>query len=275
MLAQVYPVLFHIGAILIPAYGAMAALGVLLGLFLAQRTARIAGVNAGQVWNLCVVALFTALVAQRFLLVVINWSDLRRNPSWMLRLAMIHHPLLAAAGVLAGVGSALAYVRWQRMPMATTADALAAPLAMGLGFEQLGALLAGSGYGTEAGVRWAVTYTSPLAARWSGTPLGIPLHPVQAYAALAFLILSILLLAGLTARRQQGDVAGLGLLGAGVTIFITEFWRDPEGRGVTLWGALDGPQLAAVALVLAGGLVLLERRGARTKRDTKDEVAHG
>ena len=37
--------------------------------------------------------------------------------------------------------------------------------------------------------RWAVTYTSPLAARLSGTPLGIPLHPVQAYAGLAFLTL--------------------------------------------------------------------------------------
>ena len=50
----------------------MAALGVLLALFLAQRTARVAGVNPGQVWNLCVVSLFAALVAQRLLLVAIN-----------------------------------------------------------------------------------------------------------------------------------------------------------------------------------------------------------
>ncbi len=102
--ALVHPVLFHLGAILIPSYGAMAALGVLLALFLAQRTARIAGVNAGEVWNLCVLALFAALVAQRLLLVAINWSELRRHPAWMLGLAMIHHPLLAAAGALAGAG---------------------------------------------------------------------------------------------------------------------------------------------------------------------------
>ena len=127
MLALMYPVLLPIGSILIPAYGAMAALGVLLALFLAQRTARIAGVNAGQVWNLCVVALFAALAGQRLLLVLINWSDLRRHPSWMLGLAMIHHPLLAAAGALAGVGSAVVYARWQRLPLGMTADALAAP----------------------------------------------------------------------------------------------------------------------------------------------------
>jgi phosphatidylglycerol:prolipoprotein diacylglycerol transferase len=256
-----HPVLFHIGSILIPSYGASAAVGVLLALFLTQRTARIAGLNSGQVWNLCVVALFAALVGQRVLLVAINWSDLRRHPAWMLALAMIHHPLLAAAGALAGAGAAVLYARWQRLPLWATADALAAPLAVALAFEQLGALLGGSGYGTETAVRWAVTYTSPLAARWSGTPLGIPLHPVQAYAALAFLSLSILLLVGLPVRRQAGDVAGLGLMGTGVAVFITELWRDGEGRGMLLGGALDGPQAAAIALVLAGGLVLMERKG--------------
>ena len=256
-----HPVLFHLGSIVIPAYGALAALGVLLALFLAQRTARIAGVDTGHVWNLCIVALFAALLGQRLLLVALNWNDLLRHPSWVLGLGMVHHPLLGAAGALAGLGSAVLYARWKRLALGTTADALAAPLALGLAFEQLGALLAGSGYGTDATVRWAVTYTNPLAARWSGTPLGIPLHPVQAYAALAFLTLSILLLAVLPARRQQGDVAGLFLLGTGVSVFITELWRDPVGRGTMLSGTLDGPQTAAVLFVLAGGLILLERQG--------------
>lgn len=235
-------------------------MGVLLALFLAQRTARIAGLNAAQVWNLCVFALFAALVAQRLLLVLVNWTDLRRHPQWMLAISMIHHPLLMGAGALAGVGSAVFYALRQRMPLGDTADALAAPLALGLAFEQLGALLAGAGYGTETGVRWAVTYTDPMAARWSGTPLGIPLHPVQAYAALAFLTLSVLLLVWLPARRQQGDVAGLGLMGTGIAVFLTELCRDPEGRGALLGGALDWPQAAAVVLVLAGALMLRERK---------------
>jgi phosphatidylglycerol:prolipoprotein diacylglycerol transferase len=265
MLTLVHPVLFHLGAILIPSYGAIAALGVLLALFLAQRTARIAGVNAAAVWNLCVVSLFAALVGQRLLLLLMNWSDVRHHPSWMLDLAMIHHPLLGAAGALAGVTSAVVYGRWRGLPLWTTADVLAAPLALGLAFEQLGALLAGSDYGTEtteASVRWAVIYTNPLAARWSGTPLGIPLYPAQAYAALGFLTLSILLMVWLPARRQQGDVAGMGLLGMGVVVFITEIWRDPEGRGALFGGVLNGPQAAAVVLVLAGGLMLLERKNS-------------
>jgi phosphatidylglycerol:prolipoprotein diacylglycerol transferase len=283
MLTLVYPVLFHLGAILIPAYGASAAVGVLLALLLAQRTARVAGLNPGHIWNLCVVTLFAALVSSRLLLVLVNWSDLRLHPSWMLGLAMIHHPLLGAVGALAGVAAAVLFARWQKLPLGTTADVLAAPLALGLAFEQLGALLAGSGYGTEAAVRWAVVYTNPLAARWSGTPLGIALHPVQAYLALAFLTLSIFLLVWLPARRQQGDVAGLWLMGTGVAIYMTELWRDPEGRGTLLHGALDWPQVVSVVLVLAGALALLERKGPGQRgesrsgevQDMKNEVEHG
>jgi phosphatidylglycerol:prolipoprotein diacylglycerol transferase len=257
----VYPVLFHLGSIVIPSYGAMAAVGVLLALLMAQRTARIAGLDGRKVWNLCVVALAAALLCSRLLLVALNWSDLRLHPMWLLGLAMVHHPLLAGFGGLAAVVAAVLYGRSQRLPLRSTADALAAPVALGLAFEQLGALLAGSGYGTETAARWAVTYTDPLAARWSGAPLGVSVHPVQAYAALAFLTLSIFLLFCLRYQQQSGDVAGLLLLGAGVVIFITEFWRDPEGRGALLGGALDGPQLAAVAMVVVGGLVMLERRG--------------
>ena len=262
-----YPVLFHIGPLVIPAFGVMSALGVLLGLFLAQRTARIVGVNAAQVWNLCIVGLFSALIVQRLLLVALNWSAIRLHPQWMVALSMIHHPLLTGVGALAGTGAAAFYAHRNRMPLAATADALAAPLALGLAYEQAGALLAGSSYGTTTAVRWAVTYTNPLAARWSGTPLGIPLHPVQAYAGLAFLTLSLLLLVCLPARKQSGDVAGMWLLGMGVAIYVTEMWRDTEGRGALLRGAIDVPQLMAVLFVLAGGLVLKERGKRVAGRD--------
>ena len=255
-----HPVLFNIGAVVIPSYGAVAALGVLLTLLLAQRTARIAGVNPAQIWNLCVVALFAALIGSRLLLIAVNWHDLSRHPSWLMGLGMVHHPLVSAAAALASAIAALVFARWQRMALSRTADALAPPLAIGLACEQVGALLAGSGYGTPSAARWAVTYSSILAARWSGTPLGIPLHPVQVYAALAYLTIAVSLLIWLPLRRQPGDVAGLCLMMTGVAVFITELWRDPEGRAAFFGGMVDGPQVAAIALVLAGAVVLRERK---------------
>jgi phosphatidylglycerol---prolipoprotein diacylglyceryl transferase len=267
----VHPVLIHIGAFVIPSYGAIAALGVLAALIVAQRTALFARLNPGQIWNLCVIALFAALVSQRLLLIAINMSDLRRHPSWLLTLAMVHHPLLAAVGAAAALVAGVLYARRKQMPLRTTADVLAAPLALGMAFEQFGALLAGSDYGIEAQIPWAVTYTHPLAAMWSGTPLGIPLHPVQAYTAMAFLTFAVFLLVWQPAMRQHGDLAGIWLMGTGVIVFITELWRDPQGRGVMLNGMIDGPQLAAIAMVLGGALVLRERN----VRITTSEGAHG
>ena len=204
-------------------------------------------------------ALFAAVVGSRLLLVAVNFSALRLHPRWLLGLAMIHHPLLAVAG-----GA------WRRRchplrPLAAhqlwpTLDALAAPLALALGMEQVGALMAGSGYGTPTTLPWAVTYSHPITTLWSGTPLGVPVHPVQIYAALAFFVLCLLLWFALTRRPRPGDVAGLALLGFGVAIYITEFWRDTEGRGTVLAGALDGPQAAAVVLMLVGAAILWERK---------------
>ena len=269
-----HPVLFHIGPIIIPSYGAVAALGVLLALWLALRTSRIVGLNPNQLWNLSILALFTAIAGSRLLLVLLNWTIVRSHPAWLLGLAMIHHPLLAAVGIVFALIVAIPYANIHKLPLANTADALAAPLALALACEQLGALLAGSGYGTETTVPWAIVYTHPLALRWSGAPLFDPVHPVQAYAALAFLVISITLVLLLPHRRQQGDIAGLWLVLVGSAIYFTEFWRDPEGRGSMLHGALDAPQLVAILFVLAGAFLLRERRSARTLSAASHPVNH-
>jgi phosphatidylglycerol---prolipoprotein diacylglyceryl transferase len=271
----VHPVLFTFGALWIPSYGALAAAGVLVALVLAQRTARSAGVNPAQVWNVCVIALFSALVGSRLLLLAVNWHDVMRHPTWMLGLATIHSPWLAGAGVLIGALAAFAYMRWQHLPAMATLDALAAPLTVGLAIEQVGALLAGAGYGTDAMVRWAVVYNHPLAQRWSGTPLGIPLHPVQAYAALAYATVAVFLLVWMPMRRQAGDIAGAALIGIGVALYVTEFWRDPEGRGQLLHGALDAPQVAAIVMVLLGAWLLRERKRPAAKVAIDPGAAHG
>jgi phosphatidylglycerol:prolipoprotein diacylglycerol transferase len=258
----VHPVLFHIGPILVPAYGVMAAVGVLLALTLLLHTARSVGLNPNQLWNLCIIALLGALAGSRILLLVLNWTAMRTHPAWLLGLAMVHHPLLAGAGAAFALVAAVPYARWLHLPLRPAADALAAPLALALACEQVGALLSGTGFGTETTARWAIVYTHPLAARWSGAPLFVPVHPVQAYSAFAFLAIAIALFLWMPHRRQMGEVAGIGLLCTGVAIYFTEFLRDLEGRGSIFNGLLDGPQVAAIGLVLIGALALRQRENA-------------
>jgi phosphatidylglycerol---prolipoprotein diacylglyceryl transferase len=260
----VFPVLFHIGPLFVPAYGVLTAAGVLLGLAVLLRTSSAVGLNPNQLWNLSIVALFAALAGSRAVLVALNWAVVRSHPAWLLDLAMVHHPFLAAIGALFAAAAALVYAHRFDLPLGNAADALAAPLLLALSCEQIGALLAGSGFGSETIVPWAVVYTDPLAARWSGAPLFVPLHPVQAYAALGMALIGIALLVWMPHRRRPGDVSGIAVMAAGAAVFVTEFWRDPEGRGSLFGGALDAPQLFAVALVLAGAWSLLERTAAPT-----------
>lgn len=266
-----HPVLFHAGPIVVPSYGVLAALGVLLALALLLRTARLADLNPNLLWNLCVVALCAALVGSRVLLIALNWTVVRTHPAWLLGLAMVHHPLLAAVGAALAIAAAFPYARSQRLPLRPTLDALAAPLCLALVCEQLGALCSGAGYGAETNVRWSIVYTHPYAARWSGAPLFIPVHPVQAYAAGAFLLIAAGLFFWMPHRPQPGDVAGVGLLATGAAIYFTEFFRDPEGRGSLFGGALNGPQLASLFLVCFGAFLLIERSRTRLPQPAAEQ----
>jgi phosphatidylglycerol:prolipoprotein diacylglycerol transferase len=256
----VHPVLFHIGAFVIPSYGVVAAVGVLLALLLAMHNARKVHLDPNRIWNLFVLTLFAALLGSRLLLVIANWAVLRSHPLWMLSLAMVHHPLVASIGLLIALSVAVVYAGMHRLSFRSTADVLSAPAALALGFEQIGALLSGAGYGTGAQVPWAIIYSDPLAARWSDAPLGIPVHPVQAYAAICFFAIGIGLQLYLPRLRQSGDLAGLWLIMTGSVMYFTEFWRDPIGRGALFHGVLKAPQAAGIVLVLAGAGLLLERK---------------
>jgi len=265
-LSSVHPVLFQIGSLLAPSYGACAALGVLLALGLAQFTAPRCGLNSRHAWNMLVLAVFASIAVSRLVLIAMNFSDLRRHPTWLLAVAMVHHPLLAAIGITGAALAVIGYARWMKLSLAAVADCLAAPVSLGIAAEQIGALLAGSDFGRDSGAHsmlGAVTYSSELAARWSGTPLGVPLYPVQAYAALGALLLAGIVCALLfypRYPRRRGDVAGIWLGGAGVLLFLTELFRDWDGRGVVFHGFADIPQLVGLGMVLLSGLALLDWR---------------
>ncbi len=267
-----FPILFHHGAFVIPSYGAVTALGLLLALFLTQRTARICALNPREIWNLSILSLVAAIIGSRILIGLWNFSLVLHHPLWLLAFNLVHHPLLATAGALTGSLAAIAYARAVKIPLVPLADSLAAPLALGLGFEQLATFLAGSGYGLSTASRLSVTYTDPLAALWSGTPLNIPLHPVQLYSAAAAFLIAAASWLLLSHRRQTGDVAGFAFFTGGTALFLTEFLRDRAGRGFFLGGALDGPQIAALCLILIGAWLLLERKSTRLAPSTPTQT---
>ena len=59
-----YPVLVRVGHVALPTFGVLAAIGLMGGLVLSQRTARLAGVDADELWD---AGLFAVIAAFRLL----------------------------------------------------------------------------------------------------------------------------------------------------------------------------------------------------------------
>ena len=143
-----HPLLFQIGPIAVPSYGVFAAFGVIAAMFLSARMARAMGLDANRIWNLCVLMIFTALIGSRVLLVVLNWSDFRRFPLWIVGLTSMRTPWMLVGGGAFALLVGLAYALMVKLPLLRTLDVLTPGLALGYAISRIGSFWAGSAYGS-------------------------------------------------------------------------------------------------------------------------------
>ncbi len=247
-----HPVLFHLGGITIYTYGVLVATGVLVGLWVARRQARHAGLDPERVWNLGIYMVLAALVTAKLWLVVLYWSYYVEHPRELFALSTLQSGGVFYGGFLGAVAVLLLYCWRQRLPVLAVGDVFAPALALGHGIGRLGCFAAGCCWGKPASLPWAVTFTNPLAAQLVGTPLGVPLHPTQLYEAFAE-FLNFLILLGL-GRRQRftGQLFGTYLVLYGLERGTIEFFRNDPDRTLLFGGAVSLMQLISVALVVAG-----------------------
>ena len=117
-------------------------------------------------------------------------------------------------------------------------------------FGRIGCFIAGCCYGIPTKLPWAITYTDQA----SLAPCGIPLHPVQLYAA-AWLFLGFLLLQHLK-NASTGKALGLYLIWTSLERIVTSFWRatPPDAASIL------PPQTILIALLSCGiGMFLLRQ----------------
>jgi phosphatidylglycerol:prolipoprotein diacylglycerol transferase len=250
-----YPRLVQFGHLAIPTYGVLVAIALIAGLASLLQFARRLGLDANKLWNLGLIAILTTLLSARLLVVGVYFSAFREHPFWVLGLAATRTATWVEAGaVVLGFAAALLYALAEGLPLLRVLDCAAPSAALGLAIGSVGAFLSGSGYGLPASGGWSVTYTSAFSAIWYGTPLGIPLYPVQLYEAVVWLAILAALLWRLPRRAQDGELAGAWLLFGGLAGFFLSFYR---GAGEEhFWFR----QAAFSAMVIAGGGLLLGRK---------------
>ena len=242
----------------------MAALGLIVGLWVVFRLARQQGLDPDKMWNLGALAILSGIVGAKLLMILVDLNH------------YIHHldelfsvnTLLQSGGVFSG-GLLLAivvcwwYVKKEGIPFLRAADVFAPGIAIGHALGRIGCFAAGCCYGRETHVPWAVTFTNPLAQQLVGTPLNLPLHPTQLYEFVAEVMNFAVLYWLVKRKRFEGQVIGLYMFLYGVERYFIEFVRGDEGRGELFNGMMSGTQLIAIGLVVGGGALWMMRSPLR------------
>ncbi len=254
-----YPLLAELGPLSIYTYGVLLAAAYLAGLQMALVRARARGIDATRVMDLGIYIIIAALVGAKLLLLVVDFEYFSRHPAELL--ALFRSGGVFYGGLLLAAAVAIWHMRRHRLPLWTTADAFAPGIALGHVIGRLGCFFAGCCYGRPTDVAWAVTFTDPLAAANVGTPLGVPLHPVQLYEAGAELvILGLLLWSEKKGRPFPGRTFWGYVLVYAVSRFVLELYRgDPRGE---VLGLMSTSQFISVLLVPAA-VVMLTRLARR------------
>jgi phosphatidylglycerol---prolipoprotein diacylglyceryl transferase len=263
-----HPVLFELGSFPLGTYGLLLALAFLAGTALARRQGQLDGLAAAAITDLAIAMLISAIVGSKLLMIgvdLINGAPLRD----VFSLATLR----AGGAIHGGIIAATAVFFWklrkgQGLPLRITGDALVPGVALGQAIGRLGCFSAGCCYGTESHAPWAATFTDPIARAFSGTPLGVPLHPVQLYNSAANLIVMAILLLARPKRAFQGQIFALYFLVEGLGRVVTETWRGDVDRGTGWlgWAWLSTGRLTGIAFMLLGlGLWLAWSRRKETK----------
>ena len=240
-----HPILFELGPITIYTYGVLLAAAYLLGLWMAARRARQAGLDGNKILDLGIWVIIAALIGAKALLFVVDFRHF--TSSWQEFTTLLRSGGVFYGGLIAAVVVCIYQLRKHKLPLWTSGDLFAPGIALGYMVGRLGCLMAGCCYGKPTDVAWAITFTDPAANINVGTPLNVPLHPTQLYESGAgLLILVVLLVLERRGRQFPGRTFWSFVLLYSVSRFIIEFFRGDD-RGFVM-NMLSTSQFISVVL---------------------------
>lgn len=250
-----HPELIRFGSFALPSYGFMMAAAFLAAIWLLRRRSASFGIEPEAASDVAIWLLLSGLLGAKLLLVIVEWPSYVR--SWSEFLSLGRAGGVFYGGLLGAVLATAILLRRRRISFWAFVDAAAPSVALGQAFGRVGCLLAGCCWGRECTLPWAVTFTSPVAHENVGVPLGVPLHPTQAYEVAGTLLLCILLIR-FERRAFSGETFARYVFGYALLRGTIELFRgDPRGE---ILGVMSTSQFIALCGVLAGLAIFALRR---------------
>jgi phosphatidylglycerol:prolipoprotein diacylglycerol transferase len=248
-----YPRFLQFGAFVISTYGVLAALAALCGIALWIGIARRIGLDVAKIQNAGLIAVVSVVAGGRLAVVIANWRGFLEAPLLILASGTLASGSAVIFGVLLATVVVVLYLLRARLPMMGALAAAAPAMMLALAILDIGNFAAGSHYGAPAIVPWAVTYTSRFAARTTGVPLGLTVHPVQIYAAIGHFALAAALVVMLRKGVRAAEILGAALFAEGVLRFLLAPLSGEYADASVLFHIATPAQAIAMLMVVLAG----------------------
>jgi phosphatidylglycerol:prolipoprotein diacylglycerol transferase len=252
-----YPRFLQFGAFVISTYGVLAVVAALFGIALWAGIARRTGLDPAKIQNAGLLAVVCVVVGARLAVVAANWRGFLEAPLLILSAGTLASGSAVIFGVVLAVIAVILYLLLARIPLVPALDAAAPAVMLVLAVLDIGDFAAGSHYGAATAAPWGVTYSSRFAARTTGVPLGIALHPMQIYAAVGHFVLAAVLVAMLRHQGRSAEVLGTALFADGVLLFLLAPLSGAYAEAPVLLHVVTPAQAIAMLMVVLGGLCWL------------------
>ncbi len=260
----------------LPSYGLFVATAVIVAWLWFTRRAMHDGIDADAASQVAFWTLLGGLGGGKLGLLVVEAPYYLAHPGEMLSMNFVQAAGVVWAAVIGGAAAMLVSSWRGGLPIARLLDAAAVTIPVGQAIGRVGCLMAGCCFGGRCAAPWAITYFSREAARRTGVPLGVALHPTPIYEILWSLgvVLPLTALAS-RKRRNPGEAALVYFAAYSVGRFAIEFFRGDSVRGLWFGGTISTSQLISLIiapLAVAGWLWLRRRDIAAEERPAIEEL---
>jgi phosphatidylglycerol:prolipoprotein diacylglycerol transferase len=229
-------------------------LSAILGVAISVTCLKKLGYKALQIYSLCALAIVSGILGAKITFMLGNYAS--GDP--------IHYTNMLfgdgrsfTGGLLISTISLGAFLYANNYPFLETGNAFIPGLALAQGVSKLACYMSGCCYGILTNRAWGVIFNDPLARKYAGTPLGVPLLPTQIIEAAVGFINFALIVMLYKNRRYRCRVGGLYLIVFGVERYLIEFIRAVRIQVIVDKIPVNVAQGLSILLILIGAMILI------------------
>ncbi len=264
-----YRYLLIIGDFRVPAYGVMAVIGYLTGMYFINKEAIRNEIQPIMIQSLSMWVIVGMLVGARVWYVWENWFQFAPNPLTIFKLwegGMVFY-----GGFIGGFAGGILFMKIAKLPLAKVMDIMAPGIAIAIGIGRIGCFLNGCCYGRvtdcRVGVSFPARWTPPV--YWDhlqrglisdGAAHSLPVIPTQLIS-----VLNLLIIFGILWKIRKNKVFNgflftlfIGLYG--LHRFIIDFFRQYSGNALILKYLTLSQVLSTLMMVTSIVVILIGLR---------------